>query len=169
VEHAATLAEVDLGGVLGIAVSAPVAASVVALDVRLDALERGRKRYGWTSSRGPGAGGFRHPWNALGRVLACPAPADDLLELSLDVWRHADDPLEVQASVVVGCFCEEDHVNDTAAEQVWTASTDSGVRDALVSAVSVLEQWSVAGLDPEGWRLRAALRTRAAAWASRGD
>lgn len=160
----ATLAEVDLGRAVGLTMSPSAVAEVVALDVRLDRLERRRTRYGWSLGSGhrvpvPGTEGG-HAWGALGRVLSYRAAADDLLELSLDVWRHRSRPLEVQTTVVVGCFCAEDHEIHTVADREWPARDDAGLRDALVAAVETLEAWVALDLTPDEWRTRAGLPTR---------
>lgn len=159
----ATLCEVDIAEVLGIPFSMSAAAAVLALDDRLDLLERGRKRYGWATGDGDHRVGrtAQPSWGALGRVLSYPAPADDLYELALDVWRHEVGPLVVQVTVVVGCFCPRDDVEiHTVADREWEARSDVEVRDALAAAVTNLEGWSCLDLDPDGWRAQAGLPLR---------
>lgn len=163
----AALGEVDLAEVLGIPFAASTAAAVVALDARLDRLERGRRRNGWSTGPGHRRAGDTtlHPWGALGRVLSfpipTPIPTDDLYELALDVWRHEGSPLVVQATVVVGCFCADDDVEiHTVADREWEARSDVEVCDALLAAVTTLEGWAALELDPDGWRARAGLPLR---------
>jgi hypothetical protein len=159
---AATLAELDLAPVLGFGISPSVMAELVSLDARLDRLERGGTRYGWSVGTGHRrvTGPDHYPWGALGRVLSYRAAADDLVELSVDLWRQQEGPLAVQATLVVGCFCEVDHEIHTVAEQESPARDDLEVRDALLRAVTALESWVGLGLDPDGWRARAGLPLR---------
>lgn len=160
-QQVATLAELDLGQLLGLVVPS-VVAEVVALDVRLDGLERTGTRYGWSIGSGLRVSGTADgdAWGALGRVLSYRAAADDLFELSVDVWQHESRPLVVQTTVVVGCFCAEDHEIHTVADQEWPARSEVELRDALVAGVSTLEAWVALDLTPDGWRVRVGLPTR---------
>jgi hypothetical protein len=161
VQDVPTLAELELGHVLGLELSSSLAAGIVALDGRLDRLESWT-RNGWSVGSGGrvvGTGG--HSWGALGRVLSYRAAADDLFELSVDVWRHQTDPTVVQTTVVVGCFCADDHEIHTVADEEWVVRDGAEVHDGLVAAVETLEAWVGLGLAPDEWRVRAGLPTRA--------
>lgn len=157
-----TLAGLDLEQVLGFEVSPCTAAGVLALDGRLDRLEAGWRRNGWSLGSGLRVvASDAYAWGVLGRVLSYRAAADDLFELSVDVWRQEESPLVVQATVVVGCFCRPDHEIHTVADREWAAAGGVELGDALADAMTTLEAWVALDLDPDGWRARAGLPTRA--------
>ncbi len=158
----ATLAELDLTDVLGFALSPETATELAGLDGRLDQLEReSRKRYGWLVGSGERQIALGpHPTGVLGRVLSYPSAPDDLLELSLDVWRVDGRTLLVGSTLEVNCFCPVDHNVHRAAEEEWTARGEVEVRNAMTAAVVALEGWSGLSLDAEQWRSRCGLPTR---------
>ena len=79
----ASLSELELDRVLGMRITAQVAADLIALEARLDRLERSPRRNGWVVGHDdPGVASGQPLSVALDRTLSYPSAADDSLELA---------------------------------------------------------------------------------------
>ena len=161
VRRVASLAELELDRVLGMPLSAQVAADLIALDARLDRLERSPRRNGWVVGHmDPNVASGQPLSVVLDRTLSYPSAADDSLELAVNVWQRDADDLLVEVTVEVYCFCDANHTIHRAAEKEWIARSDTELRDVLTAAVSSAEAWSARGLDADQWRARVGLPNR---------
>ena len=157
----ASLSELDLDRVLGMRITAQVAADLIALDARLDRLERSPRRNGWVvGHKDPDVASGQPLPVALDRTLSYPSAADDSLELAVDVWHLDTDDLLVEVTVEVYCFCDANHNIHRTVEKEWIARSDTELRDVLTEAVTTAEAWSSLGLDADQWRARVGLPNR---------
>ena len=142
-------------------ITAQVAADLIALDARLDRLERSPRHNGWVvgHSHPEGASGQPLPV-ALDRTLSYPSAADESLELAVEVWHLDADDLLVEVTIEVYCFCDGNHHIHRAAEKEWICPLRHRASGCPDRGVTSAEAWSALGLDADQWRARVGLPNR---------
>lgn len=160
-QQVASLSELELSDVLGLTLSAAALTELLAVDGRLDQLERNPRRNGWVVGLGDRDVGPGQPLPVvLDRTLSYPAAADDSLELCLTIWQQPAATLLVCATVDVYCFCPVDHNIHYAAESERSVGAADELAPVVSAAVTDLETWAALDLSAGAWRARAGLPDR---------